>query len=79
MASHPRTVTVTDLKAHATALVTRVVGTGATVLITKHGKPVAQLVPYRAKGKAIPGRVRGTVTEMGDIVGPTGAVWDAEK
>jgi prevent-host-death family protein len=79
MPGKPSVVTVTNLKAHALALVARVGSTGRTVVITKRGKPIAQLVPYRAIGKAVPGRLRGTAIELGDIVAPTGAEWDAAK
>ncbi len=75
----PNVVTVTDFKAHALALVSQVGSTGGTVVITKRGKPIAQLVPYRRVGKAVPGRLRGTAIEIGDIVSPTGAEWDAAK
>ena len=49
------------------------------VVITKHGKPVARLVPLENEPEQpLFGRMRGSVTITGDIVSPTGAKWDAE-
>ena len=48
------------------------------IVITKRGKPVAKLVPYEEKPKDIFGYAKGSVVIHGDIVGPTGEVWDAD-
>ncbi len=48
------------------------------IVITKHGKPVAKLVPFEDKRPDIFGYAKGTVTILGDIVGPTGEIWDAD-
>lgn len=79
MASPPRVVTVSDLKAHALELVSRVSSSGATLVITKRGKPVAQLVPFRPAGKAVPGRLRHALVALGDVVSPTGVDWEAAR
>jgi prevent-host-death family protein len=80
MASHPRTVSVTDLKAHALALVARVDKTGEPTVITKRGRPVARLVPYRPKGAAVPGGLRHTLRgRLGDLVSPLEADWEASR
>jgi len=39
-----------------------------TVVITKHGKPVAKLVPVEPQGDDIFGFLRGKVTITGDVV-----------
>jgi prevent-host-death family protein len=49
------------------------------IVITKRGKPVAKLVPVEEKQPDIFGYMKGTVTILGDIVGPTGEVWDADR
>lgn len=74
-------VTVTDLKAHALALVARVSETGGALVITKRGKPVAQLVPYQARRAAKPGGLRHTLMRMGDLVRPTSddGEWEATR
>jgi hypothetical protein len=45
----------------------------------QRGKPVARLVPVDEEMPSIFGRMRGTVTIHGDIVGPTGEEWNAQK
>jgi len=39
-------------------------------VITKHGKPVAKLVPVESQGDDIFGFLRGKITITGDIVSP---------
>ena len=41
-----------------------------TVVITKHGKPVAKLVPVESKNDDIFGFLRGKIAITGDIVSP---------
>jgi antitoxin (DNA-binding transcriptional repressor) of toxin-antitoxin stability system len=48
------------------------------IVVTKHGKPVAKLVPYLEKPPSVFGILKGSVTYVGDIVGPTGEAWDAD-
>ncbi|MEK6696071.1 MAG: type II toxin-antitoxin system Phd/YefM family antitoxin [Candidatus Deferrimicrobiota bacterium] len=49
------------------------------VVITKRGKPVARLVPCEGKTAPLHGRMKGTITILGDIVAPTGEKWHAES
>jgi prevent-host-death family protein len=49
------------------------------IVITKRGKPVAKLVPVRPTSPPVFGRMKGTIEILGDIVGPTGEDWDAER
>lgn len=48
------------------------------IVITKRGKPVARLVPVTEELPDIFGRMKGTIEILGDIVSPTGEVWDAD-
>jgi len=43
---------------------------GESIVITKRGKPVAQLVPARERSKNILGRLRGKVQVKGKITDP---------
>ena len=74
-----RTVTVaaTEFKARCLELMDRVEASGLTITITKHGRPVARLVPLASEPAAFFGSL--PVTIVGDIVGPTGESWDAER
>jgi prevent-host-death family protein len=55
----PDQVSVADAKAHLSALLTRVEG-GETVLITRHGRPVATLAPAPAAMTRRGGEFLGT-------------------
>jgi len=73
-------IAATEFKAHCLSLMERVARTREEIVITKHGKPVARLVPAQAEPAAeVFGFMAGTVTRMGDIVSPVGEEWDAER
>ena len=67
-----------EFKARCLELMDEVRDRHVEIVITKHGKPVARLVPLEQKPPSIFGYLRGTVTYHGDIVAPTGEVWEAE-
>jgi prevent-host-death family protein len=66
-------------KAECLKLMDEVARTGQPLVITKHGKPVAQLVPVAAEPKSLFGYMRNTVTIKGDVVAPTGESWNADS
>lgn len=47
------------------------------IVITKHGRPVAKLVPMPAE-RSLHGALAGSAHYSGDISAPTGEVWDVE-
>jgi prevent-host-death family protein len=57
-------------KANCLAVMDDVQAKHETVVITKHGKPVAKLVPVEPQGDDIFGFLRGKVTITGDVVSP---------
>ena len=59
-----------EFKAQCLAMVDKVQKTGEPVLITKHGKPVAKLVPALSVPDDIFGYMAGKVKIAGDIVRP---------
>ena len=59
-----------EFKAKCLAVMDQVQKTGEPVLITKRGKPVAQLVPAPNPEDDIFGYMKGKVKILGDIVGP---------
>ncbi len=57
-------------KANCLAVMDEVQAKRETVVITKHGKPVAKLVPVGPQVDDIFGFLRGKITITGDIVSP---------
>lgn len=66
-------------KAQCLAVMDQVLETGEPVLITKHGKPVAKLVPAQNNADNIFGYMAGRVKVVGDIVGPVTPLEDWES
>jgi prevent-host-death family protein len=64
-------------KAECLKLMDEVARTGKPVVITKHGRPVAQLAPVAAESKSLFGYMKGTMTIKRDIVAPTTDSWNA--
>ena len=65
------TTNASDFKARCLATLDRVSATGERVVILKRGRPVAELGPaIRAHAEFPQLELQGTVTVIGDIVGP---------
>jgi len=47
------------------------------IVVTKHGKPVARVLPYPQRPEAMIGALRDKIAVKGDILS-TGASWDAD-
>ena len=68
-----------EFKAQCLAVMDKVQKTGEAVLITKHGKPVAKLVPAPSASDDIFGYMAGKVKIVGDIIGPVTPLEDWEN
>lgn len=66
----------TEFKQKCLAILDRVGPEG--LVITKHGKPVAKLVPVEAEASALIGSLAGKIRVTGDVM-TTGLAWDAES
>ena len=79
MKSH--TVTATEFKTRCLALIDEIADTGDTIIVTRHGKPVAQLVPpARKPWKDLAGTWADKAEIVGDIVNfDTSHLWNALK
>ena len=65
------TINASDFKARCLSILDHVQATGERVLILKRGQPVAELSPTTRTGAEYPQmELEGTVTVVGDIVGP---------
>ena len=73
------TIPAGEFKAKCLALMDRVARTGETIVVTKHGKPVAELRPHRAPpARSLIGLHKGLIKISGDIVSPIGTdLWEA--
>jgi prevent-host-death family protein len=72
-----RTVTATRFKAECLGLLDDVARTHRELVVTKHGKPVARVVPAQP-----PIDLRGSVTFLVDddeLIAPLDVEWDAER
>ncbi len=73
-------ISATEFKTHCLGLMERVAQTREEIVITKHGKAVARLVPARpAPEVEVFGCMSGTVLRQGDLVSPIGESWNAER
>ena len=59
-----------SFKTNCLAIMDEVQAKHETVVITKHGKPVAKLVPVEVQGDDIFGFLCGKVAITGDVVAP---------
>ena len=74
----PREIAAGEFKARCLQLMDEVARTRAPVVITKRGRPVAQLVPVsEPRPKSLFGYMRGTAKIVGDIVSPIDVEWEA--
>ena len=65
------TINASDFKAKCLSILDRVQRTGERVLILKHGRPVAELMPAIRTSAEYPQlELKGTVTVLGDIMEP---------
>jgi prevent-host-death family protein len=74
-----RHIKASEFKAKCLALMDEVARTGATVVITKNGKPVAELVPHRPRKPSLRGALKDKLFIVGDIISPIDVEWDALK
>ncbi len=73
-------VSATEFKARCLELIGRLQHSGGEVVVTRYGKPIAKLVALEEGDRPNAwGWMRGSIVEMGDIVSPTGEVWEANE
>ncbi|MDE0512382.1 MAG: type II toxin-antitoxin system Phd/YefM family antitoxin [Gammaproteobacteria bacterium] len=70
-------MSVSQFKAKCLAVLAQVAETGAPVLVTRYGKPVARVVPPpKPAGSDWIGSMKGTGRILGEIVEPVGDLDD---
>jgi prevent-host-death family protein len=66
-----------EFKARCLEVMEEVAASGEPVIVTKRGRPVAQLAPLSRRPKSLRGYMKGQIRSVGDIAAPTGATWDS--
>jgi len=76
-----KTIPISVFKAHALEMIDTVSTTREGVIITKRGKPVAQVIPYReSTSRPRPGKLSGYLVFEKDIVTPLDAeMWEVTR
>jgi prevent-host-death family protein len=75
-----RSLAAAHFKAHCLELMDRVRETGVEYVVTKHGRPVAKLVPYTEPPQtSLFGVGRGTVLAFERPFDPLDADWDLDR
>ena len=70
-----RTIKASEFKARCLKLMDEVAESGNEIVITKNGRPVSRIVPYRNKPQMLFGRHRDKIRILGDIVSPMPSEW----
>ncbi len=74
-----KTMAITEFKMHALQVIGEVAETKESVVVTKRGKPLAEIVPFAEK-TPVPGQLADALVFEKDIVSPLGATeWDAAQ
>jgi len=68
-----------EFKAKCLQLMNQVNDTHVAIIITKHGVPIAKLVPIEEESVHLFGLQKNSVVIKGDIISPIEEDWDANK
>jgi prevent-host-death family protein len=74
-----RQIAAGEFKAKCLALLDDVQRERKEIIVTKRGKPVARLVPVEEEVPLLFGRMKNKMAILGDIISPSGEIWDAER
>lgn len=74
-----RDIKASEFKSKCLFLIDEVARTGTPLIITKNGKPVAELVPHRPHRRTPRGLLKDELFITGDIISPIDVEWDALK
>ena len=74
-----KAIKASEFKAKCLALLDEVAASGDRLVITKNGKPVADLVPHKTTKPSPLGLLKGRMKITGDIISPIDVEWEALK
>ena len=72
-----QTIKASEFKAKCLKLMDEVAETGEELIVSKNGRPIARLVPYRKRPTSLFGIDKGKVEVLGNIVEPLDVAWEA--
>ena len=72
-----KTMAISEFKAHCPQVLGRVARTKETVVVTKRGRPLVEVVPFRHRDESpVAGKLAETLVFERDIVSPLGeSIW----
>lgn len=73
------TVSISEFKARCLGLLQHVNETKETLIITKHGRPFAEIRPCARDLESALEGFRGSVVSYGDLASPVGEDWEAAQ
>lgn len=74
-----QTIKASVFKAKCLRLMEEVNQTGEAVVITKNGKPISKLVPYRSRPQSLYGLHKGRVRSHDDLIEPLDVKWNVAQ
>ncbi len=74
-----QTIKASEFKAKCLKLMDVVNDSGEEIIITKNGKPVSRLVPYRKQADSLFGLHAGLVSSSENILEPIDDDWSADE
>jgi prevent-host-death family protein len=72
-----REMKASEFKAKCLQLMDDVAETGEPVVVTKNGRPISRLEPFRDRPTTLFGSLSGAIEITGDIVSPCDVDWEA--
>ena len=75
----PKTMSAAEFKAKCLDVLDQVAERHEAVVVTKRGKPVAQVVPIVKRPKHLWGAMKGEIEIRGDIISALDVEWEAMK
>ena len=74
-----QTLKASEFKAKCLKLMDEVQKTGDEIVITKNGKPVSKLVPYRIKVPTLLGLHKDKISSLDKDIFSSGEIWEADQ
>lgn len=74
-----KTMKASECKAKFLGVLDEVAAKHERIIVTKNGKPVAEIVPFVQKPKSLYGAMSGSIKVVGDLDEPLGVEWEVLK